>query len=283
MIVTDSDLYRRSSQYRKWTFTREQLEKMETKVNRRVAPTELALSPAEEKRLVSFCATEQLKQLCEAHKLSSQVRATALAYFRRFYLKHSVMEFLPRLVLPTCVFLAAKAENQFVPLTKFCEVVAKLDPQDILDFEFSLFSALEFTLSVHSPTWPLHGLFLDMQTVLAENNEVELLCEIHDKAKALLLSTLASDASFLYTPTQIALAAMMAVHPLKTTEYMALCMGSQDLPLERLLKIVEECKDMLVAFGKDLVSLDEFKALSKRLNQYYKSKDKDNAKRQRTE
>ena len=59
--------------------------------------------------------------------------ATAQVFFRRFYLSASFREYDPRLVAPTCIFVAAKVEE--------CAVNAKILLQKLNKSESSLISA----------------------------------------------------------------------------------------------------------------------------------------------
>ncbi|PRT55400.1 Cyclin CCL1 [Wickerhamiella sorbophila] len=265
-MVTDADLYRRSSQYQKWSFTKDQLAELLAKPNRNVPPHELALTVQEEQQLILYYAAEQVKSVCQQFKLPSQVRATAISFFRKFYMRYSVMEYHPKLILPTCVFFAAKAENAFMSITTFCDSLAKTEPSQILDLEFLLFKTLEFTATVHNGLRPLHGFFLDMQTVLDTFDRTEL-CSIHDKAKSLIVDSFVSDVCFLYTPTQIALAALMEVNELAATQYMAQSMDGPNTSLDRLLTLIHGCRQQLVV---NLPSQEEVKGISKKLSRYYK-------------
>lgn len=44
---------------------------------------------------------------------------TSLAYFKRFYLRNSVMDLHPKHMIVTCVYLACKVEEFNVSITQF--------------------------------------------------------------------------------------------------------------------------------------------------------------------
>lgn len=279
--MSDADLYRRTSQYRKWSFTREQLSEVLSQPNRRVPPNEFSLDLEEEQQLIMYVAGVQTPMICKEFNFPSQVRATAISYFRKFYMSYSVMEYKPKAVLCTCVFLAGKSENCYVPVVKFCERLDKIEPQQILDLEFILFSALDFTLTVHNAMRPLHGFFLDMQTVISDQFDINQLGSIHDDARRLISDSFVSDACFLYTPSQIALAALMEVNELATTQYMATAMDGPNTGLKRMLEIIHECRK---ALRVQMASTEACAVISKKLNKYYKNTDGGSAKkRQKTE
>lgn len=259
-----AELYRRSSQYREWSFTSDQLANLEASVNSAslISP-DVKLSLAEERQLVLFFASDRIQKFCEYFRLPSQVRATSVAYFRRFYLKHSVMEYDPKLILPTCVFLAAKAENFFIPIHQFAEALKDIEPQQILDLEFCLFETLGFNLTVHNALRPLHGFFLDMQSSGDFDNA--MLGTMHDQAKSIIVDAFANDVVFLYTPSQIALAALMESNEFVVTQYMAQSMDGPNRSLDELLEIVDKCRQYLRQQSQVTYNGDELKLVSKKL------------------
>jgi cyclin C len=104
-------------------------------------------------------------------KLRQKVIGTAMVYFRRFYTRNSFVDHDPRLVIPTCLYLAAKVEECAMQATKpedwqvqvtvYVVGMKGLDPtfsyeySDILDFEFTLLEELDFYLVIYHPYRPL--------------------------------------------------------------------------------------------------------------------------------
>lgn len=88
-----------------------------------------------------------IQALAEQLKVKQQVVATAIVYFKRFYVRNSFKCIDPLLMAPTCVFLASKVEEFGVisnsRLISTCQTVSKLEKtleSDILQktvFEFS--------------------------------------------------------------------------------------------------------------------------------------------------
>lgn len=255
--VSDDDLYRRSSQYQVWSYTEQELEelKMQTNENGRIAAlkkfdeaaallkqekpevfaahgSELSADIAgtityEEEQKYLFYFSQQIIQICSHFNMPTQVRATAVSFFKRFYVVNSVMEYKPRNVLYTIVFLAAKLENYFISIESFCSRLPKTKPSDILDLEFIVLLSLKFTLLVHHPYRPLYGFFLDLQLVLLRPEPImkeitiDTIGGLYDLAKKWLNDeALLSEVSFLFTPPQIALAAMYDTDQKVTDTYL---------------------------------------------------------------
>ncbi|KAM9894949.1 hypothetical protein OXX69_011195 [Metschnikowia pulcherrima] len=257
--VSGDDLYRRSSQYQTWSFSSAELHEKKQQANENGRQAALALfestraamvaekpeifaefgsqltssileliSFEEEQRYLHFFG-QQIVQICAHFKMPTQVKATAISFFRKFYLVNSVMEYRPRNILYTAVFLAAKSENYFISIDTFCSRLPKTKPEDILGLEFIILSALKFSLLVHHAFRPLYGFFLDFQSLLLHpapamyDVNVDTIGQLYDRAKTWLNDhALLSDAPFLYTPPQIALAALYDSDKRITERYLRL-------------------------------------------------------------
>lgn len=255
--VTADDLYRRSSQYQIWSYTPEELTATKTRSNEKgreaaleaferarakleaerpevfelhgsKLTSEIAelVTLEEEQKYLSFFS-QQIVQTCAHFNMPTQVKATAMAFFKRFYLVNSVMEFRPKNVLYTIVFLAAKLENYFISIESFCNRLPKTQQKDILDLEFIVLQLLKFTLLAHHPFRPLYGFFLDFQLVLLYPSpamydvNIDTIGALYDLAKKWLNDhALLSDVAFLFTPPQIALAALYDLDKRITDKYL---------------------------------------------------------------
>lgn len=257
-VINNDDLYRRSTQYEHWSFTADTLQELRLKTNQqgRAKSEQLFNQALEssrnktpeafEKFALELCADKLLDHVtCEEEtkylnfysqnvikisnffKMPTQVRASAISFFKKFYLVNSVMEYHPKNVLYTCIFLAAKSENYFISIESFVKVLNKTNPKDILDLEFNVLQSLKFTLLVHHPFRPLYGFFLDYQAVLLHPSPlmydvtVDTLGSLYDKAKKWLNDhALLSDIMFLFSPPQVALAAMYDIDKRVTDKYL---------------------------------------------------------------
>ncbi|ANB14327.1 TFIIH complex kinase subunit CCL1 [Sugiyamaella lignohabitans] len=276
-VVSDDDLYRNSSQYRLWSFTKQQLldrraechnravvKLQKSLVEKGITGSEIEpLSLEEEADLVSLYASK-IGEIAKSFNMPSQVKATAISYFSKFYLVYSVMDYHPKNILYTSVFLASKAENYFIPIDKFCSALKRTEPKDILDSEFLLLESLSFTLAVQNPLMSLHGFFLDIQSAGIASIDESVLGQLHDGARAVIVDGFITDVMFLYTPPQIALAAMMVVNEAITLEYITQRFVTNPEQIEFLLSVIVECKDELVNIR--LPSSDRGKEIDKKLH-----------------
>ncbi|KAK6464832.1 cyclin-like protein [Scheffersomyces coipomensis] len=259
VTISNDDLYRRSTQFELWSFTQESLDKAKQKANKtgqllaqerfnqafnksksenpelfeRYKDDELnpqtlitLLTYEEESKFIQFYC-QNIVQTTDYFRMPTQVKLTAISLFKKFYLINSMMEYHPKNIMYTSVFLAAKSENYFISIESFVQRLKDVKPSDILDLEFKILQSLKFTLLVHHAFRPLYGFFLDFQAVLLHPSplmydvSVDTLGALYDKAKIWLNeNAILSDVAFLFTPPQIALAAMYDVNRRVTDRYL---------------------------------------------------------------
>lgn len=194
----------------------------------------------EELQLISF-HSRRISALAKHFNMPSQVRATAISFLRKFYLVNSVMEYHPKLILLTCLFLAAKSENYFISIHTFCKRIPKTTPESILSLEFEILQSLKFTLLTHHPFRPLYGFFFDIQEVLKDDYSSKELGTIYDEARKLVDETLISDAVYHFTPPQIALACFKQINNELVLKYLKKKFDSETKP--ETIKEEEEVKE----------------------------------------
>ena len=121
------------------------------------------LSVGDELLLLRFYLSQASTIIRTGFGLPEVVESTAMSYLKRFYLKNSVMEWHPRIIMPTCIYLAAKTTNYPVLMEHFIPKFAKLDPQEVIDTEFVVSQSLSFQFWIRTPEKPLRGWLLDLQ------------------------------------------------------------------------------------------------------------------------
>jgi len=163
-------LYELSSQYRHWRFSIEQLASIRKSLNEAAvgairdtfekdelgsSQNILFLSASEEYALVKHYITK-IAQLCGHFRFPEEVEATAVTYLKRFYLKNTVMDWHPKNVMLTALFLALKTTNNAISLDDYTSRIPKTSPADVLDLEFLVAQSLGFEFSVwhaHRALW----------------------------------------------------------------------------------------------------------------------------------
>jgi len=170
------------------------------------------LSVEEEADIVYYFETK-LDEFCRKFKppMPRYVKGTAFHYFKRFFLHNSVMNHHPKEVLVTAVYLASKVEEFNVSMQQFVSNVAgnqERATKIILNNELLLIQELTFHLTIHNPFRPVEGLFIDIKTRCPslQPQEVE---SLRGEVDTFLDKVFLTDVVFIYSPSQIALAAII--------------------------------------------------------------------------
>ena len=179
----------------------------------------------DEFRMVMYHLVQLLQSVCTKMKLSHKIMATAVVYFRRFFIEASFFQFDPRVVVPTALYLATKVEEYGqikveMILEKMKWAVQRdtfklkgeflsVTPQDVLDCEVYMLQRLGFDMIVYHPE-----LYLDdylkrvAQAQTAGEGAKEVIRCIAQTAWNVLNDSYRSDVCLMFPPHLIALAAI---------------------------------------------------------------------------
>jgi len=167
------------------------------------------LTPAEE-RILSRKYEDVLSKFCGEFQphMPKCVIGTSLMFFKRFYIHNSNMDYHPKDIMLTCVYLACKVEEFYVPIGQFVKNLRgdrEKFADAILSFELTLMSKLKYHLTIHNPFRPMEGFLIDIKT---RNTEVCNPEKFRKAAEYFIDRSLQSDACLIFSPSQIALAAL---------------------------------------------------------------------------
>ncbi|KDP45294.1 hypothetical protein JCGZ_15159 [Jatropha curcas] len=123
----------------------------------------------EDFKLIKMHMANYIWKLAQHVKVRQRVVATAVTYMRRVYTRRSMSEYDPRLVAPSCLYLAAKAEESTVQARLLVFYIKKLysdekyryEIKDILEMEMKILEALNYYLVVFHPYRSLSQLLQD--------------------------------------------------------------------------------------------------------------------------
>eukprot|EP00923_Selenidium_pygospionis_P050317 GHVN01086918.1.p1 GENE.GHVN01086918.1~~GHVN01086918.1.p1 ORF type:complete len:378 (+),score=72.66 GHVN01086918.1:26-1159(+) len=229
-----------SSHLTNWIFSEAQLNAKRLEVNElaRKGVLSVADSPSlpqllsveEEAFLVSYFAS----QLVNISKdLPFHVKNTSLTFFNRFYLTRSVYQHDPRILLFTCLLLAAKCEEVARSLRVSDLLKGAVNPADVFQQELPVLEALGGQLLILHAKVPLEYLSTQYyslncrhwsggdqpnkggggeggsavrRSVNASDELKVILKAIQQKAEELCLNLHSTDIPFLFPPAQIAAA-----------------------------------------------------------------------------
>ncbi|EST08509.1 Cyclin, N-terminal [Kalmanozyma brasiliensis GHG001] len=225
-----TSLYAQTSQARNWRFSLPTLSSIRSNANSTArerltalwaaesssTPAPPFLTVEEEQSLIAYYLVK-ISAITHALRLPELVEATATTYVKRFYLRNTVMDFHPKSLVITCIFLASKTENYPLNLGEFARKLAGKQASDkavveenrrtVLGLEFLVSQSLGFEYGVRGAHRSLYGLLLDVQDVGVGREEVR---ELAEGARGKLGTARLTDAEFVYTPSQIALACVRA-------------------------------------------------------------------------
>ncbi|CAI5486103.1 unnamed protein product [Closterium sp. Naga37s-1] len=176
----------------------------------------MGLSPSDV-RLVKLHMCDHLAVLAHRLNLRQRVVATAIAYFRRVYVKKSFAEVDPRLAAPAA---AAKAEECTVQAVKLVHRMKShacmcghgamgYEVKDILAMEMRLLQALSFNLIVFHPYRPLSTYLEDVGRALSLSPNVKE--DFAQMAWSMVNDSFKTDLSLCHPPFILALACIHLV------------------------------------------------------------------------
>uniref|UniRef100_A0A1L8DWS4 Cyclin-H n=1 Tax=Nyssomyia neivai TaxID=330878 RepID=A0A1L8DWS4_9DIPT len=170
---------------------------------------DLFLTPDEERQLLQhYCIN--MKEFCKRFEptMPKAVIGSAFHYFKRFYLYNSTMAKHPKEILATCVYLACKVEEFNVSINQFIGNIKgdRVKAMDIiLANELQLMQQLNYYLTIHNPYRPIEGFLIDIKTRCTLVKPDRLRIGIDE----FIERTYLTDICLLYSPSQIALAAVL--------------------------------------------------------------------------
>ncbi|KAL8099830.1 cyclin-H1-1 [Apium graveolens] len=162
----------------------------------------------EEEHLIRAFYEFKIQDVCDAFKFPRKIQATALIYFKRFYLQWSVMEHHPKDIMLTCIYTACKAEENHVSAEELGKGIEQ-SHQMILNNEMIVLQSLGFDLIVYAPYRSLEGFINDMEDYMrATDEQRQILMVLLETAKIEADKTMLTEAPLLFSPGQLALAAL---------------------------------------------------------------------------
>ncbi|KAK9314832.1 cyclin-like protein [Lipomyces starkeyi] len=198
-----------SSQNRHWRFSRQQLEtiRLETESETRFSRPELG-----DPRHLRIYFHGLIQSLGRHLSVRQQALATSEIYLARFYVRTSVQETNPYLIIATCVYVACKMEECPQHIRSVVSEAKSLwpdfithDPTKLAECEFYLIEELDSYLIVHHPYRSLIQL---SKALGASGVNVGLSSDEMQTAWSVINDSYITDLPLLYPPHVIALTAI---------------------------------------------------------------------------
>ena len=142
--------------------------------------------------------------------LPAYVEATAVTYFRRFFLRNSILEYSPSAIAQTAIYVAAKVEEHVEFDARQIATMLDGDAKGIRSMEMDMLRGLDFHLAVRHPYKPMKALCSLLVGTTPKGTEKPLTgkqCEaLEAEAANIIRRSLVTDAIFCFSPAQIAVA-----------------------------------------------------------------------------
>jgi cyclin H len=230
---------------------------------------EFFLNMAEECTVRQYYEDALLK-FCREFRPSmpAYVMGTAVAYYKRFFLHNSVMDYHPKDIMYPCVYLACKVEEFNVTIGQFVANMSLFEPDEAVDLvlsqELLLMQMLHYHLTVHNPYRPVEGLLIDIKT----RSDITDPERLRKGADEFIFRSLRTDICLLFSPSQIALAALLTggnMIGVSLDSYVAnklLEAGNR----EQLMKLIERVKAVRsLVRGMESVNVNDLEMLEEKL------------------
>ncbi|CAN6470062.1 unnamed protein product [Victoria cruziana] len=161
----------------------------------------------EDEQLIRIFYEQKIQEVCGAFVFPHKIQATAIIYFKRFYLQWSVMEHDPKHIMLTCIYVSCKVEEFHVSAEELGKGIQQ-DHQIILNNEMIVLQSLGFDLIVYAPYRSIDGFLEDMEECFRAADGQRQFKELRDPAKLDIDKIMLTDAPLLFPPAQLALAAL---------------------------------------------------------------------------
>ncbi|CAG0897293.1 unnamed protein product [Darwinula stevensoni] len=216
-------MFSTSTQAKTWVFPDEQvIESLRWEANAhfardnpyKVADPEKFYLMYDEERMLLRQYEYHLRDFCRKFEppIPKTVVGTAFHFFKRFYLYNSAMDYHPKEILVTCVFLACKVDEFNVSMSQFVANIHgdKEKAVDvILNNELLLMQQLQYHLTIHLPFRPVEGFLIDLKVLNTRYPMLENPESLRAGVEDFLGKVFFTDAILIYAPSQIALAAIL--------------------------------------------------------------------------
>lgn len=218
--------FSQSTQKSKWLFKPQDLERTRATLLTSAlqlaqqGPTQpdeaLTLTADDERKLLTFYH-RQTMDICNSFKFPHKVIATALIYLKRFYLAYSTVEYNPRDLMVTCIYLACKIEEHYIGAEELCRH-AKVNPEMVLRRELTLLQGVKFDLICYAPYRAVTGFLEDIEECRKQGTadlddslkhcSQENMHMLKHKVLGGVEALMCSDAPLMFPPGLLALAAL---------------------------------------------------------------------------
>ena len=172
------------------------------------------LSLEKEKILIVNYSNKLIKILNSQKQKSTSLKNNSISYFRRFFLKKSILDYDPKYLMAASFFLGAKVAEKNYPLEELYKrfPIVKGAEKILFEYEFYLVSVLDYEFYVYNPYQALLGFIFTLEQkefFLAQSSQNYINPnEFKQECMVLIDKMYLTDNIFLYSYSEIALASI---------------------------------------------------------------------------
>lgn len=251
----------------------------------------LAFLTVEQEQVVREFYEVKIQESCsQLFRTSDKVKCCAVMLYKRFYLSNSVMEFHPKFIVPTAIYVAGKVEEQYISVDTIAEQL-HVDHKHVIGHEMVLLEGTRFQLIMYHPFRALLGFVDDFRGYAkAKGKElpVDTLQKLHSNSCVVVNDMLLTDLPLVCYPSLLALAALAhvveelgngasgsgdvssALTKADVLEYIRRSKFAQAGQIDGVVKQMEEIRHVYQSF-KDAQLSKDADALAKELKSLYKT------------
>ena len=237
------------------------------------------ITPENERDLIIKYSKNMMKII---KSKSTTLKSTSITFFRRFYLKKSILDYDPVIMMAAAVYLGAKATPLKFSIKRIEEYFNKpINHEKLFDYEFYLSTILDYDFYVYSPYLALFGLLNNLEQkdfFLSQNSENYVSQnDFKDGCIDIIDKMHLTDNIFLYSYSEIALASIFLICEEKKLDFNNIV---EKLELDKIInvneflegpyKIMKENYELIPKYESDEVEENEIYKIEKELNHFYK-------------
>ncbi|CAI4228670.1 unnamed protein product [Auanema sp. JU1783] len=260
-----------SSHHEQWMFDKAELQRFRFE--------DFKVFPEEEydKFMIFWCNLIQaiaLEGIPSQPKARMQVVATAMVYFKRFYIRHTFKDVDPFLMACASIFLASKVEEHGqMSMSKMMNCIPALLKRfpninfdasskiaGLYDAEFILVETMDCCLIVYHPYRPLLTFMAD----IAKDNKEDI-TDLEAESWKVVNDSLRTDAVFLFPPHLIAVASIiLGSQFLEKEYYIKNWLPEINIDQQCLMECIELICNMYLAYNS-INEKDDYKTMIEKL------------------
>ena len=218
----------------------------------------------EKEKLFIINYSNKLIRILNPLKQSTSLKATTVSYFRRFYLKKSILDYNPEYLIVAAFFLGAKVAQIDLPLEKIelLFTYIKGNYKKLFDYEFFLSTILDYNFYVYNPYHALYGLIYILEQkkfFLGQNTENYINQEqFKQECMDIIDKMLLTDNIFLYTHSEIALTSIFMKLKEKNLNIINI---AEKMELDKVINVKEFLEGPFEKMKKNLDSLPKYESV----------------------